>query len=139
MEEYGENTHGRRKIFTAVDNINEQNIIGIVNSALQDFSANVTEEEMLYMYRRGLTPVRNRKKERNTFVCNKVNENHADEIVSFKNGFFLTQPAFYVSRSGKSQGKVNKLNEYLYRSGKHHADNKVVDWFHTVGVGVMYV
>lgn len=80
-----------------------------------------------------------RTKERNKFICNKVTENHADEIVSFKNGYFLTQPAMYVSRSKGSEDKVDKLNEYLYRSGKLTADNETVDWFHTVGRGAIFV
>ena len=37
------------------------------------------------------------------------------------------------------QTKLKKLNEFLYRSGKQEADNKIADWFHTVGKGVVYV
>ena len=34
---------------------------------------------------------------------------------------------------------MKELNEYVKLSGKYEADNQVVDWFHTVGLGVLYV
>ena len=54
---------------------------------------------------------------------------------------FLTQPASYISRKKDREitSRIQRLNEYLYMSGKHQADNKIVDWFHTVGVGNLYV
>ena len=74
-------------------------------------------------------------------INNKIVQNLAYEIVSFKDGYFLTKPAFYVSRK-KDETKaeeINILNDYLYLSGKQEADNSIVDWFHTVGIGVLYV
>ena len=130
---------GRSVVYAIEDEITEENVISVVNAALYVHAKNMREEEYLYWYRRGLQPILNRTKTRNTFILNKVTENHADEIVSFKNGYFLTQPAFYVSRKDNAQKKVDKLNEFLYRSGKADADNEVVDWFHTVGFGYLYV
>lgn len=130
---------GRRDIFSAVDEITADNVLDEVNSALVYHLQNVMEEEYLYWYRRGLQPILNRKKDRNSFILNKVVENHAEEIVTFKNGYFLMEPAFYISRSGGKSRKVDKLNEYLYRSGKQDADNKLADWFHTVGKAALYV
>ena len=37
-------------------------------------------------------------------VLLQVVENHAEEIVQFKNGYFLTQPATYISRKGDEDG-----------------------------------
>lgn len=130
---------GRRVIYTPVDDLTEENVIAEVNSALVYHITNMTEEERLYWYRRGLQPVLYRKKERNKFITNYVVMNIAEEIVSFKNGFFLQQPANYISRNDEAQEKVEELNEYLYRSGKHDADNDLADWFHTVGKAVLYV
>jgi len=132
-------THGRRRIYTSEDLITEDNVLQIVNEALMTHAWNAYEEKYLLDYRRGITPILQRTKERNSFVCNRVTENHAEEIVTYKNGAFLQQSAFYTSRTPKAQSKVNKLNEYLYRSGKQIADNKVVDSFHTVGLGVLYI
>ena len=130
---------GRSVVYTPEDELTDENVIRVVNTALYVHAKNMREEEYLYWYRRGFQPILNRTKNRNTFILNKVVENHADEIVSFKNGYFLTQPAFYVSRKEGLQKKIDKLNEYLYRSGKADADNEVVDWFHTVGYGYLYV
>lgn len=130
---------GRRTIFSSVEELTEDNVIEEITSALSIHIQNMNDEERLYWYRRGVQPILSRTKERNKFVLNKVVENHAEEIVSFKNGYFMTQPAFYVSRNDESQEKVEKLNEYLYRSGKLDADNETVDWFHTVGFGYIFV
>ena len=102
---------------------------------------NMLEMDYLYWYRRGDQPVLSRTKAVRPEINNKVVENHASEIVAFKNGYFLTQPAFYISRKEDQSvtKKVKRLNEYLYLSGKQQADNLVTDWFHTVGVGIIYV
>lgn len=130
---------GRRKVFITDAEITEYNVKEILNFALGTHILNLEEEEYLYWYRRGFQPILERTKKRNDFINNKVVENHADEIVEFKNGYFLTQPAFYTARSEDKTEAVKDLNEYLYRSNKQVADNKVVDWFHTVGVGVLFV
>lgn len=133
------NMFGRRQIFATVEEITADNVIQEVNSALAYHVQNISEEEYLYWYRRGVQPILRRTKERNTFICNKIIENHAAEVVAFKNGYFLTQPAFYVTRSNGKQSKIDKLNEFLFRSGKQEADNALVDWFHTVGKAALYV
>lgn len=130
---------GRRTIYSSVEEVTEENIIPEINSALSIHIQNMLEEERLYWYRRGVQPVLDRTKTNNDFVCNRIVENHAEEVVSFKNGYFMTQPAYYISRNGSSQEKVDRLNEYLYRSGKLTADTEVVDWFHTVGLGYIFV
>lgn len=135
----GTNLYGRRVIYATNENITVDNIVSEVNSALSIHQQNHTEEERLYWYRRGLVPVLQRKKERNSYVLNKIVENHAGAIVDFKNGYFLTQPAFYKARKNAAQSKVEKLNEYLYRSGKQQVDNEIADWFHTVGKAALFV
>lgn len=130
---------GRRVIYTPVEDLTEENIIDEVNSALTFHIMNMTEEERLYWYRRGLQPILYRKKERNKFITNFVVMNIAEEIVSFKDGFFLQSPANYIARNDEAQEKVEQLNEYNYRAGKHEADNDLADWFHTVGKAVLYV
>lgn len=132
---------GRSQIFCTVDELNEDNIIYEVNSALSIHIKNLMEMEYLYWYRRGIQPILNRRKEVRPEILNKVQENHADEICTFKNGYFLTKPCFYISRSEDDEitEKVKELNEYLYRSGKQDADNALVDWFHTVGRATLYV
>lgn len=136
--------HGRLPIFTSidgfyVDRIDE--IISEVNSALSIHCQNMMAEEYLYWYRRGVTPIWKKTKEIRPEINNKVSVNYAGAIVEFDNGYFLTQPATYIPRKGKegAADKVADLNEYLYLSGKHEADNELVDWFHTVGKAALFV
>lgn len=135
----GVNLFGRRKIFTSVRDINADNVLDIVNKAVNEHFRNMREEDYLYWYRRGVQPVLNRKKEVRPEICNKIVVNNASMVVNFKNGYFLTKPVNYVSRFDDKADMVHELNEYLYTSGKHHADNEVVDWFHTVGLGVVFM
>ena len=130
---------GRLDIFSSVDEITEDNIVEEVNSAVGYHNTNLISEEYLYWYRRGLQPILNRTKDRNTFVVTKCIENHYSEICAFKNGFLLQSPTAYISRRNGVQSRIDKLNEYVYRSGKNDADNEIADWFHTVGKGVLYV
>lgn len=132
---------GRRRIYCTTDDINAENVVEIVNMLLPMHTLNSMEEEYLYWYRRGVQPILNRTKLVRPEINNRVVENHAAEIVAFKNGYFLTQPAFYVARRDEENvnDRVKVLNEMLYLSGKQTADNEVTDWFHTVGVGALYV
>ena len=135
------NLFGRRVICTTTEDITQKNVVAELERALSVHAKNAQEEDYLYWYRRGKQPVRNRKKQIRPEINNKVTENHAGEIVAFKNGYFLTQPAYYVGRRGGAQigEKIERLNEYLYMSGKTMADNALADWFHTVGVGILHV
>lgn len=131
--------YGRLDIYASSDDITAENVVSELNTALPYHVQNLLQEDFLYWYRRNVQPILRRTKEVRPEILNIVQENHADEIVAFKNGYFLTKPAFYVARNTAAQDKVNRLNEFLYRSYKHEADNKTVDWFHTVGKGVVYV
>ena len=130
---------GRLDIYASFDEITPDNVVSELNTALVYHVQNLLQENFLYWYRRNVQPILQRSKEVRPEILYKVQENHADEIVTFKNGWFMQSPAFFVSRRKGVQNKVNKLNEYLYRSGKQQADNETVNWFHTVGKGVTYV
>lgn len=132
---------GRLKIYTAIEEFNAGNIVKEVNDALKLHMKNYRDEEYLYWYRRGKQPILDREKEVRPEICNRIVVNNANQVVVFKNGYFLTKPAFYISRRADENitEKVRILNEYLYNSGKHVADNKTVNWFHTVGLGNILV
>ena len=132
---------GRRRIYCTTEEITADNVVELVNALLPMHTLNQNEEEYLYWYRRGMQPVLSRTKQVRPEINNRVVENHAAEIVAFKNGYFLTQPAFYVARRDAEEvnERVQTLNEMLYLSGKQIADNELTDWFHTVGVGALYV
>lgn len=133
--------YGREKIYSTVDEITAENVVSELNEALALHFLNMEQEDYLYWYRRGRQPILERTKVVREEINNKVVENVAGEITAFKNGFFLTNPCNYISRKDDEtiSEKVKDLNEYLYLSGKHDVDNNIVDWFHTVGVGVCYI
>lgn len=127
-----------RDITTGIGRIN---VIEVLNALLPMHTLNSMEEEYLYWYRRGVQPVLDRTKQVRPEINNRVVENHAAEIVAFKNGYFLTKPAFYVARRDEKDvnNRIKTLNEMLYLSGKQNVDNQITDWFHTVGIGTLYV
>ena len=130
---------GRLDIYSTYDEIHEDNVKEELNSAIAFHNQNMLQEDYLYWYTRGLQPIMNRKKEVREDILNIVQVNTAAEIVDFKNGYLLQKPCAYTARRKGVQAKLKKLNEFLYRSGKADADNKVADWFHRVGKGVMFV
>ena len=130
---------GRLDIYASYEDINEGNVKEELNSALVFHVKNMLQEDFLYWYRRNVMPILGRTKEVRDDILNKVPVNIYASVVDFKDGYLLTQPLYYVARRKGVQKKVKDLNEFLYRSGKHDADNKAVDWFHTVGKGVIYV
>ena len=136
--------HGRLPIFTSIDEFSPDRTDEIkteVNEAISIHVRNLIDMEYLYWYRRGITPIYNKVKEIRSEINNKVSVNLAGSIVDFHDGYFLTQPATYIPRKGKEEVKdtVAELNEYLYKSGKHEADNEIVDWFHSVGKADLFV
>ena len=149
MDEYAKENkgtflYGRLPIYTTIDGFNPEEperIIAEVNEALSIHVQNLIAMEYLYWYRRGITPIYAKTKEIRENINNKISENLAGAICDFKNGFFLTSPAFYTSRKEDPEinEKVKKLNDYLYVSGKQQADNELVDWFHTVGKADLFV
>lgn len=136
--------YGRLPIYTTYDVFDPERpaeVIAEVNEAMSIHSQNLMSMEYLYWYRRGLTPISARTKDIRPEICNKVNVNYAEEICTFKSGYFMTAPCTYIAREDDDEviDKVATLNEYLYRSGKQLADNKIVDWFHTVGKADLFV
>lgn len=131
--------YGRLDIYSTFDNITADELIEELNSALVYHVRNMLQEEFLYWYTRGVQPILNRSKEIREDILNIVQVNTAAEVVDFKNGYLLQKPCAYTARRKGVQTKLKKLNEFLYRSGKADADNKVADWFHRVGKGVLFV
>ena len=141
---YGTFLYGRLPIYTTIDEFDPSNpeaIIAEINESLSIHVTNLLAMEYLYWYRRGVTPIYAKTKEVRPEINHKVSENIYGSIVDFKDGYFLPQACFYVSRKEDEEltDKVKQLNEYLYVSGKQQADNEIVDWFHTVGKGDLFV
>ena len=131
--------YGRRKIYTSVEEITEQNVVSVLTDAMSYHLQNISEENYLYWYRRGNQPILQRTREVRDELTKHVVVNNANQIVTFKNGYFMISGTSYTSKDDAKVNDVKRLNDYCFAGGKQLADNQIIDWFHTVGLGVMYV
>lgn len=122
--------NGRRIIKTSVWEITENNVLDVLRKSLNTHSLNRSEIDYLYKYYKGDQPIRYRVKEVRPEICNRIVENRANEIVSFKVGYLCGEPIQYVSRSGKENTvrQVNILNEYMFAEDKASQDQEIVEW-----------
>ena len=121
---------GRRIIKTSVKEITPENVTYVLQKALGVHELNRSEIDYLWRYYRGDQPIRNRVKDVRPEICNKITENRANEIVSFKVGYLCGEPIQYVSRNG-DEGvveQINLLNEYMFAEDKAAQDQELVEW-----------
>ena len=132
---------GRHVIYTDVAEINAGNIIDVLQKALFVHLQNSADIDYLYRYYRGDQPVLYREKEVRPEICNKVVENRANEIVSFKVGYLMGEPIQYVSRSDDKMvaDKITTLNGYCLSEDKAAKDKELADWFHICGTAYRMV
>ena len=122
--------HGRRMIKTSAKEITDDNIMEVLWKALGTHELNRGEIDYLYKYYKGDQPIRHREKEVRSEICNRIVENRANEIVSFKVGYLCGEPIQYVSRNGDDEtvAEVNLLNEYMFAEDKAAQDQSIVEW-----------
>ena len=132
---------GRRVIYTDVAAINDNNIIDVLQKALFIHLMNQADISYLYRYYKGDQPVLYRKKEVRPEINNKVVENRANEIVSFKVGYLMGEPVQYVSRSDDESisAEVSRLNDYVLSEDKPAKDKELADWSHIGGTSYRMV
>ena len=122
--------YGRRVITTDAIEITDGNIVDELNRAFDTHTLNRSEIEYLWNYYRGKQPILERTKEVRPEICNRIVENRANEIVSFKVGYLCGEPIQYVGRSGEdaiSLG-ISQLNEMMFSESKASQDKEVVEW-----------
>lgn len=132
---------GRTKILCDEESITDQNVVKVLTDALVIHRQNSIQCDYLYNYRKGEQPILDREKEVRPEICNKVVENRADEIVSFKTGYLCGEPIQYVSRGSTddvSDG-ISKLNDMMLLCGKAALDKDLAEWMYTCGTGYRIV
>lgn len=119
---------GRRVIKMSVKEITEANVVEVLNKALAIHELNRSEIDYLWKYYRGEQPIRHRTKDVRPEICNKIVENRANEIVSFKVGYLCGEPIQYVSRKGGEEivEQINALNEMMFAEDKAAQDQELV-------------
>ena len=121
---------GRKKIMSDAIEITDENIIEELNQALAVHAINRDQINYLWRYYRGDQPILERVKDVRPEICNKIVENRANEIVSFKVGYLCGEPIQYVSRNGNDETvqAINRLNEMMFAEDKATQDQEIVEW-----------
>lgn len=133
--------HGRRMIKTDESEVTLDNVVTVLRKALPFHWKNRSEINYLWHYYKGRQSILNRVKLVRPEIANKIVENRADEIVSFKSGYLMGEPLQYVTR-GNADGiadAINLLNEYVFAEEKPAKDKELADWFHICGTSFRMV
>lgn len=146
---------GRETLYTDETVITSDNVVSILNDCLDTFHHNQNDIKYLYNYYKGRQPILDRIKKVRPEINNKVVENHAWEIVSFKVAYLLGAPIAYTRRKlgGKSSedaaqspstvdsesAKVGRLNEIMHMIDKEAVDHDIAEWNHICGTAYRYV
>lgn len=122
--------YGRRVITTDTLTLSDENIVSEVNKAFDTHNLNRGEIEYLWNYYRGNQPILRRTKKVRPEICNRIVENRANEIVSFKVGYLCGEPIQYVGRNGDESVSraISELNEMMFSENKATQDKEVVEW-----------
>lgn len=130
----GRTMYGRQVIYTDVEKIDKSNVVEVLEKALQTHRRNRSEIQYLYDYYKGKQPVLNRVKEVRPEINNKIVENNANHIVSFKVGYLMGEPVQYVNRGAESASDaINQLNSFVFSEDKAVKDKEIADWFTICG------
>lgn len=121
---------GRRVIKTSVGEITETNVVDVLLKALSVHELNRSEIDYLWNYYKGKQPVLNRVKDVRPEICNRIVENRANEIVSFKVGYLCGEPIQYIGKNGEESitKAITRLNELMFAEDKAAQDQEIVEW-----------
>lgn len=127
--------YGRKIAYTYVDKITPDNILTVIGKTIGIFYRNRQICEYLWNYYKGDQPIRYRNKKVRPDIVNTVVENHAYEIVQFKNGQTYGEPIQYISRKDdkKVNNAVDMLNDYMVDAEKQSKDIQMGEWQSAVG------
>ena len=122
--------YGRRVITTDVTEITAENVVEVLEEAMKLHKKNRSEIDYLWKYYKGEQPILGRKKTVRPEICNRIVENRANEIVSFKTGYLCGEPIQYVGRNCEESvtDNIGTLNEYMFLVDKPALDQEVVEW-----------
>lgn len=133
--------YGRRVITTDATEITSNNIVDELNNAFNEHGINRDEIDYLWNYFRGKQPILQREKTVRPEICNKIVENRANEIVSFKVGYLFGEPVQYVGRNSDEMVSqaIAELNEMMFSENKATQDKEVGEWQNICGTAYRLV
>lgn len=121
---------GREVLLHDEVELTDENIVEILDKMMPRHEKNRKDIEYLWDYYRGKQPILGREKKVRPEICNKIVENRANEIVSFKVGYLCGEPIQYIGRNGSEtiSKAISELNEMMFSENKATQDKKVVEW-----------
>lgn len=141
VPKYRLNYYGREPIYTDETAVTAENLLDVLQKAFKVHTLNRSDIDYLYNYYKGKQPILERTKEFRKDICNVVVENHANEIVSFKTGYLMSNAIQYVSRDSdvRNVDAVDALNKYMQAASKASCDRVLAEWFAICGVAYRIV
>lgn len=130
------NMFGRRAIVTREKEITAENVVEELAKALNVHELNRSEIDYLWKYYKGDQPILSREKLIRPEICNRIVENRANEIVTFKTGYQCGKPIKYVAThaEGDSTAMVALLNAIMQLAGKEANDQELFEWWFATGI-----
>ena len=121
---------GRTVITNDEVEITDSNVIDILDKAMAAHVKNRGEIQYLWDYYRGKQPILMREKKVRPEICNRIVENRANEIVSFKVGYLCGEPIQYIGRNGSDSVSkaISELNEMMFSENKASQDKRIAEW-----------
>lgn len=129
--------YGRKTAYVDFTEVTPDNLLKIVNKGVSTLNWNRGIIRYLHNYYKGDQPALYRTKTIRDDINNPVVENHAFEIVSFKNAQTYGEPVQCVSlrNDEKTNKAVDKLNDYNRNANKYLVDIQCGEWTSCVGTG----
>lgn len=127
--------YGRYIAWADTDEVTIDNVVDVFDIGKRAHEKNKPVIEYLWNYYKGDQPVNYREKLVHPEIKNIVKENHAFEIVQFKNGQTNGEPIQYTSRRDDdaiNEG-VDEFNDRVMDAGKHDKDVKSGEWQSATG------
>lgn len=131
---------GRKVIYSDVEAITRDNLLDELREAVNAHMSNSAQIQYLYDYYRGYQDIQSREKTVRPEINNKITENRANEIVTFKTGYLMGEPVQYVaSDDDEAKGsEIATLNRFMFAGDKQSKDKELADWMHICGTGFRY-
>jgi SPP1 family phage portal protein len=137
FQDLAKGQYGRKIAYVDFSEVTPGNVLKIFNEGVSCLNWNRPAIRYLHDYYKGDQPALYRQKTVRDDINNPVVENHAFEIVAFKNAQTYGEPVQCVSlkNDDKTNNAVDKLNDYNRIANKRLVDIECGEWTSSVGTG----
>lgn len=118
--------------------LDANSIAKILQDVIPLHMENAYQINFLHWFYRGDQPILGRIKEVRPEINNKITENRAWEIVSFKLGYEFSHPILYTLASQRDAAPISLLNTFARLDGKDAKDQGIAEWMFVSGAGYRF-